>query len=169
MTRLYQEELQEHVFARFHRPLQEKKLALHQNGLEDDTRDHRGKKRDRNNIRDEYFLSPSRCNILHLNEDNLDEFADKYGYTKLFNMSPGAPMACYIKGASRLNFWLKTGTVACYMNHPKLGRTELIHEDVFDTCEAEIFFRNPRFRTPSADTIDTASDSDSTCTECDMY
>lgn len=164
MARLFQEEpteYQEHAFARFHRTLQEKKQAQHHTGLEDDTRDHRGNRRDRNNIRDEYFLCPSRCNILQLNEDSLDEFADRYGYSKLYNMSPGAPMASYIKGPSRLNFWLKTGTVGSYLDHPKRGKTQLIHEDVFDTCEAEVFFRNPRFRRPSTGTVDTASDTDS--------
>mmetsp|Transcript_17820 Transcript_17820/g.44467 ORF Transcript_17820/g.44467 Transcript_17820/m.44467 type:complete len:169 (+) Transcript_17820:53-559(+) len=112
-------------------------------GLEEDQRDHRGKARDRSNIRDEYFLCPSRCKILYLNEDSLDEFADRYGYSKLYYTSLSQPMASYIKGPCHLNFWLKSGTVGCYLNQPRRGKTELFRGDI-DTCEAEAIFRNPR-------------------------
>ncbi len=138
-------EIQGGVFACYLKTNQESKKSHDSQrcGLEEDARDHRGKTRDRNNIRDEYFLCPSRCKILYLNEDSLDEFADRYGYSKLYYTSLSAPMASYIKGPCHLNFWLKSGTVGCYLNQPRRGRTELFRGEI-DACEAEAIFRNPR-------------------------
>ena len=137
-----------HAFARFLHPTTDHQKPS-RCGLEDDTRDHRGKRRDRSNIRDRYFLSPSKCNILYLNEDSLDDFAHRYGYSKLYFYSPSSPLASYRKGPCHLNFWLKTGTVGSYLDHPKRGKTQLFRADV-DPCEAEAIFRNPRVRRSSS-------------------
>jgi hypothetical protein len=113
--------------------------------MEEEIRDHRGKLRDRSNIRDVYYLSPNRYKSLVLNEDSLDDLADRYGYSKLYMMQT-TPMASYRRGPCHLNFSLTTGTVGSELEHPKRGKFQLFRKDV-SMGEAEAVFRNPRLRT----------------------
>ena len=52
-------------------------------------------------------------------------------------------MASYKRQALRLNFWLSTGTVGSYLEHPRQGKTQLFRRDV-TISEAEQIFENPR-------------------------
>lgn len=53
-------------------------------------------------------------------------------------------MASYRRGACRLNFWLTTGTVGSYLDHPRQGKTQLFRRDIDLNYEAEAIFQNPR-------------------------
>ena len=134
-----------HVFACYHEVVPGDKGQQQRYPLDEDTPDHRGKLRDRTHFRDAYFLSPSRYKVMVLNEDILDDFADRYGYSKLYNLQ-SAPIASYLRGLCRLNFLLSTGTVGSYIHHPRRGKTQLFRRDV-DTSETEEIFRNPRIHT----------------------
>ena len=81
-----------------------------------------------------------------LDEDDLDQLALSNGYQILDASSSTAPMASYRKGAVRLNFWLSTGTVGSYLEHPRQGKTQLFRRDV-TMMEAEGIFVNPRMHT----------------------
>ena len=77
-----------------------------------------------------------------LNESCLDELAGRYGYTKI-NVAPtGAQLASYRRGVCRLNFWLTTGNVGSYLDHPTRGKTLLVRRDI-NLGEAESVFQNP--------------------------
>jgi len=81
-----------------------------------------------------------------LDEHRLDILANQYGYSKLDTSSSTAPMASYRRGACRLNFWLTTGTVGSYLDHPRQGKTQLFRRDV-NLNEADTIFQNPRIHT----------------------
>ena len=88
--------------------------------------------------------SSTRGHVLDNNE--LDQMALSNGYRILDTSSSTAPMASYRKGAVRLNFWLTTGTVGSYLEHPQQGKTQLFRRDV-TMEEAEDLFENPRIHT----------------------
>ena len=81
-----------------------------------------------------------------LDEYRLDAIATSNGYSKLDATSSTAPMASYRRGACRLNFWLTTGTVGSYLDHPRQGKTQLFRRDI-GMEEAEAIFQNPRIHT----------------------
>ena len=81
-----------------------------------------------------------------LNEASLDQMAQQYGWTKLQTETGNVPMASYRRDSSRLNFWLSTGTVGSYLDHPNQGKTQLFRRDV-TMREAEDLFSNPRQHT----------------------
>ncbi|GFH56309.1 hypothetical protein CTEN210_12785 [Chaetoceros tenuissimus] len=72
-------------------------------------------------------------------KSKLDSHALSHGYEVVDTSSSTAPMASYCRGATRLNFWLTTGTVGSYLCHPKRGKTQLFRRDVTMT-EAESIF-----------------------------
>ena len=77
-----------------------------------------------------------------LNESYLDDLASRHGYTKI-NLAPtAAPLASYRRGVCRLNFWLTTGNVGSYLDHPTRGKTLLVRRDI-NLGEAESVFQNP--------------------------
>ncbi|GFH59708.1 hypothetical protein CTEN210_16184 [Chaetoceros tenuissimus] len=84
--------------------------------------------------------------LIPLNERDLDRLASMFGYEKLDTSSSNAPMASYRRGAVRLNFWLTTGTVGSYLEHPRQGKTQLFRREV-DINEARKIFENPRIHT----------------------
>ena len=69
-----------------------------------------------------------------LNESSLDDLADRHGYAKL--LMSLAPVASYRRGACRLVFWLTTGNVGSYLDHPTQGKSLLVRRDIGPT-EAE--------------------------------
>mmetsp|Transcript_21534 Transcript_21534/g.26429 ORF Transcript_21534/g.26429 Transcript_21534/m.26429 type:complete len:134 (+) Transcript_21534:98-499(+) len=81
-----------------------------------------------------------------LDRSRLDSFALSYGYEILDTSSSTAPMASYRRNAVRLNFWLSTGTVGSYLQHPRQGKTQLFRRDV-DMNEARQIFETPRMHT----------------------
>lgn len=93
-----------------------------------------------------YEQSDSSSEDFSLNERDLDRLASMFGYEKLDTSSSNAPMASYRRGAVRLNFWLTTGTVGSYLEHPRKGKTQLFRREV-DINEARDIFENPRIHT----------------------
>ena len=81
-----------------------------------------------------------------LDEKRLDNLANSNGFSKIDTASSVVPMSSYRKGASRLNFWLTTGTVGSYLEHPRQGKTQLFRRNV-GLAEAEAIFHNPRIHT----------------------
>lgn len=81
-----------------------------------------------------------------LNESDLDSLAAMYGYHKLYTTRTSAPMASYKRGDARLNFWLSTGTVGSYLEHPKQGKTQLFRRNI-RMAQTEGIFMNPRVHT----------------------
>ena len=60
-----------------------------------------------------------------LNESDLDYQAETRGWDKIDVSSTQAPMASYSRDGTRLNFYLSTGTVASFLDHPKRGKHQL--------------------------------------------
>lgn len=81
-----------------------------------------------------------------LSESELDRMASAQGWTKLSTESSTAPMSSYRKDSSRLNFWLSTGTVGSYLDHPTQGKTQLFRREI-TMDEAPQLFANPRQHT----------------------
>ncbi len=83
-----------------------------------------------------------------LDESDLDYKAETRGWTKLDTDSSAgaAPMASYRKDGVRLNFWLTTGTVGSYLDHPKQGKSQLFRRDIV-MGQADALFDNPRQHT----------------------
>jgi len=79
-----------------------------------------------------------------LDEGYLDDLAFVYEWTKLkIKTQTSVRLAAYKKDDMRLHFWLTTGTVGSYLNHPKQGKTQLFRRKIsFD--EAEEIFVDPR-------------------------
>ena len=90
----------------------------------------------------EYIGSRKRPRNYVLNESSLDELAVRYGYTKIKIALTTAPLASYRRGVCRLNFWLTTGNVGSYLDHPTKGKTLLVRRDI-NLNEAESVFQNP--------------------------
>lgn len=81
-----------------------------------------------------------------LDESSLDDLAERHGYTKINISLATAPLASYRRGVCRLNFWLTTGNVGSYLDHPKKGKHLLVRRDI-DLSEAESVFQNPMHHT----------------------
>ena len=81
-----------------------------------------------------------------LNESELDYMAETRGWDKIYDIPSQPPMASYKKDGIRLNFWLSTGTVGSYLDHPRQGKTQLFRRQV-SMSEASDIFSNPRQHT----------------------
>ena len=81
-----------------------------------------------------------------LDHSMLDSIARSHGYEILDTSSSITPMASYRRHDVRLNFWLSTGTVGSYLEHPRQGKTQLFRRNV-DMREAREIFENPRKHT----------------------
>ena len=81
-----------------------------------------------------------------LNESELDYAAETRGWDKIECERSEAPMASYKKDEVRLNFWLSTGTVGSYLDHPTQGKTQLFRRDITMSAVAALF-ANPRQHT----------------------
>jgi len=55
-------------------------------------------------------------------------------------------MASFKRDGVRLNFWLSTGTVGSYLEHPRQGKTQLFRREV-EMSQAFEIFQNPRIHT----------------------
>jgi hypothetical protein len=78
-----------------------------------------------------------------LDESELDYIGETRGWTRLKNTQPA--MASYKKAGTRLNFYLSTGTVGSYLDHPTQGRTQLFRK--ITMAQASKLFDNPRVHT----------------------
>ena len=79
-----------------------------------------------------------------LDESELDYVAQTRGWTRLEDTQPA--MASYRRDGVRLNFYLSTGTVGSYLDHPRQGKTQLFRRQI--TMEqAPALFDNPRAHT----------------------
>lgn len=81
-----------------------------------------------------------------LNESEVDNAAETRGWEKIDCELSEAPMASYKKDGVRLNFWISTGTVGSYLDHPTQGKTQLFRRDI-DMCGVAAIFDNPRHHT----------------------
>jgi hypothetical protein len=81
-----------------------------------------------------------------LDENRLDGLATTHGWNKLSTETSQAAMASYSCQDTRLNFWLSTGTVGSYLDHPRQGKTQLFRREV-DMQQADEIFQNPRVHT----------------------
>ena len=81
-----------------------------------------------------------------LNESELDYMGETRGWDKIYDIPSQPPMASYKKDGIRLNFWLSTGTVGSYLDHPRQGKTQLFRRQV-SMSDASDIFRNPRQHT----------------------
>jgi hypothetical protein len=81
-----------------------------------------------------------------LNESELDYMGETRGWDKMYGLPAQPPMASYKKEGVRLNFWLSTGTVGSYLEHPRRGKTQLFRREV-SMSEARDVFDNPRQHT----------------------
>ena len=77
-----------------------------------------------------------------LDESSLDDLAERHGYTKIKIPLTSAPLASYRRGGCRLNFWLTTGNVGSYLDHPTKGKHLLVRRDI-NLSEAESVFQFP--------------------------
>lgn len=80
-----------------------------------------------------------------LNEQELDYMAETYGWEKMLGSSIMAAYRDTTRGM-RLHFWLTTGTVGSYLDHPHQGKTQLFRRSI-DMARAAELFRNPRQHT----------------------
>ena len=92
--------------------------------------------------------APSRtaASLWPLNESELDYSAETRGWDKIYGLPASPPMASYRREGVRLNFWLTSGTVGSYLEHPRQGKTQLFRRDV-TMEEANDVFNNPRKHT----------------------
>ena len=81
-----------------------------------------------------------------LNESELDYMGETRGWDKIYDVPSQPPMASYRKDGIRLNFWLSTGTVGSYLDHPRQGKTQLFRRQLSLSDASEIF-NNPRQHT----------------------
>lgn len=81
-----------------------------------------------------------------LNESELDYMGETRGWDKVYGVPAQPPMASYKRDGVRLNFWLSTGTVGSYLEHPRQGKTQLFRREI-DMSEARDVFDNPRQHT----------------------
>ena len=81
-------------------------------------------------------------------QSELDSLAQTRGWEILDASSSEAPMASYYRkeDGTRLNFWLTTGTVGSYLDHPHQGKTQLFRRKI-DMSQASELFDNPRQHT----------------------
>ena len=81
-----------------------------------------------------------------LNENELDNLAKVRGWDKQNSEFSKAPMSSYRRGTTLLNFWLTTGTVGSYLNHPRQKKTQLFRRAI-TMQEAVVILDNPRQHT----------------------
>lgn len=81
-----------------------------------------------------------------LNESELDYMGETRGWDKIEDVPSQPPMASYRRDGIRLNFWLSTGTVGSYLDHPRQGKTQLFRRQISMSDASEIF-NNPRQHT----------------------
>lgn len=81
-----------------------------------------------------------------LDKQALDRMAVSNGWTKHNTHNISCSTASYVKGDKMLTFWLSTGTVGSYLNHPVQGKTQLFRRNITHS-EAEQLFRQPRIHT----------------------
>lgn len=81
-----------------------------------------------------------------LNQSELDCMAETHGWEILDASSSETPMASYLNDGTRLNFWLTTGTVGSYLDHPRQGKTQLFRRQI-SMSQASDLFQNPRQHT----------------------
>ena len=85
-----------------------------------------------------------------LNESELDYSAQTRGWNKIYGLPASPPMASYRREGVRLNFWLTTGMVGSYLEHPcqgnGQGNAQLFQRDV-TMEEANDVFSSPRNHT----------------------
>ena len=76
-----------------------------------------------------------------LNQSELDSLAQTCGWEILDASSSEAPMASYFRkeDGTRLNFWLTTGTVGSYLDHPRQGKTQLFRRKIDMSQASELF------------------------------
>jgi hypothetical protein len=84
--------------------------------------------------------------IFLLDESGLDGMATTHDWNKISTDTSQAAMASYSRQDMRLNFWLSTGTVGSYLDHPQQGKTQLFRREV-DMQQANEIFQNPRVHT----------------------
>lgn len=92
------------------------------------------------------FASRTAASSWPLNESELDYMGETRGWDKIYDIPSQPPMASYKKDGIRLNFWLSTGTVGSYLDHPRQGKTQLFRRQV-SMSDASDIFRNPRQHT----------------------
>ncbi|KAJ1418342.1 hypothetical protein B484DRAFT_301242, partial [Ochromonadaceae sp. CCMP2298] len=80
-----------------------------------------------------------------LNESELDHLARQHNWAKEQG-DPKTQMISFRRDDCRLNFWLSTGTVGSYLDHPKQGKTQLFRREVNMKDSSDIFL-NPRKHT----------------------
>lgn len=90
--------------------------------------------------------SRSEASSWPLNESELDYMGDTRGWDKVEGVPAQPPMTSYKKDGVRLNFWLSTGTVGSYLDHPRQGKTQLFRRSV-SMSEASEVFDDPRKHT----------------------
>ena len=83
-----------------------------------------------------------------LDESELDYKAETRGWEKISTEKSTAPMVSYRRDGARLNFWLSTGTVGSYLEHPRQGKTQLFRRKTSMNA-ANALFDNPRVHTGS--------------------
>lgn len=71
-------------------------------------------------------------------KENIDTIAKKHGYI-CFDFQENIGMASYSDGATRINIYLTTMTVATCLSHPKKGATQLFRKNVTLLMLDEIF------------------------------
>lgn len=81
-----------------------------------------------------------------LNESELDYMSETRGWERITGLPAQPPMASYRKDGVRLNFWLSTGTVGSYLDHPRQGKTQLFRRKI-SMSDASDIFNNPRRHT----------------------
>lgn len=81
-----------------------------------------------------------------LKEKELDRMAEARRWDKISGLPEQPPMASYKRDEVRLNFWLSTGTVGSYLQHPRQGKTQLFRKEI-DMSKAGSVFDNPRQHT----------------------
>ena len=94
------------------------------------------------------FGSRSAASSWPLNESELDYMAETRGWEKIDGLPAQPPMASYRNEAGdiRLNFWLSTGTVGSYLEHPRQGKTQLFRRKIGMSMASSIF-NDPRQHT----------------------
>ena len=96
-------------------------------------------------VRDDRFGADA---SLHwpLNESDLDYQAETRGWETIDTSSTEAPMASYRRDSVRLNFYLSTGTVASFLDHPKQRKSQLFRGSC-TMADATKLFDDPRSHT----------------------
>ncbi|KAL3911982.1 MAG: hypothetical protein SGARI_001381 [Bacillariaceae sp.] len=99
-----------------------------------------------NRLERDAAASKSEASLWPLNESELDYMGETRGWDKIEDLPAKPPMASYKKDGMRLNFWLSTGTVGSYLDHPRQGKTQLFRRSI-TMEEARDVFCNPRQHT----------------------